>query len=130
HPLASRRPSHGAAPDRLDAQGPHAPQYRPVRARGAAARPRHVARLQGPLVAGGGRGRERSVTPESRTVAIRDGAASFRVLSAGHGPHLVYFHSFYEGGGWSPFLERLAARHTVLAPLHPGVEGSAGIETL
>src|SRR5439155_1704968 len=51
HPLAARRPSHGAAPDRLDAEGPHAPQPRPVRARGAAARPRHVARLQGPLVA-------------------------------------------------------------------------------
>ena len=70
------------------------------------------------------------MTPESRTIAIRDGAVSFRVLSAGRGPHVVYFHSFHEGGGWSPFLDRLAARHTVLAPLHPGVEGSAGIETL
>jgi len=70
------------------------------------------------------------VTPESRTVAIRDGAVSFRVMSAGHGPHLVYFHSFHERGGWSPFLDRLAVHHTVHAPLHPGVEGSAGIETL
>src|SRR3989475_11091349 len=65
-----------------------------------------------------------------RTLDIRDGAVRFRVLSAGRGPQLVYFHSFHEGGGWSPFLDRLAARHTVLAPLHPGVEGSAGIETL
>ena len=73
---------------------------------------------------------ERRVTPEDRTLAIRDGAVAFRVLSAGRGPHVVYFHSFHERGGWSPFLERLAARYTVHAPLHPGVGGSAGVETL
>ena len=81
-------------------------------------------------MADGGSGRARPVTPETRTIAIRDGAVSFRVRSAGRGPHVVYFHSFHEGGGWSPFLDRLAARHTVLAPLHPGVEGAVGIETL
>ena len=63
-------------------------------------------------------------------VSIRDGAVSFRVRSAGRGPHVVYFHSFHEGSGWSPFLDRLAARYTVHAPLHPGVGGSAGLETL
>src|SRR3989442_3450414 len=65
-----------------------------------------------------------------RTLDIRDGAVRFRVLSAGRGPHLVYFHSFHERGGWSPFLDRLAGHHTVHAPLHPRGEGSAGIETL
>jgi pimeloyl-ACP methyl ester carboxylesterase len=70
------------------------------------------------------------VTPDDRTLAIRSGAVSFRVLSAGRGPHVVYFHSFHERGGWSPFLERLAARYTVHAPLHPGVGGSVGVETL
>jgi pimeloyl-ACP methyl ester carboxylesterase len=70
------------------------------------------------------------VTPEDRTLAIRDGAVSFRVLSAGRGAPLVYFHSFHERGGWSPFLERLAARYTVHAPLHPGVGGSTGVEAL
>ncbi len=44
--------------------------------------------------------------------------------------HLVYFHSFHERGGWSPFLDHLAARYTVLAPFHPGVQGSSGVETL
>ena len=63
-------------------------------------------------------------------VSIRDGAVSFRVRSAGRGPHVVYLHSFHEGSGWSPFLDRLAARYTVHAPLHPGVGGSAGLETL
>src|SRR5947209_7722706 len=32
--------------------------------------------------------------------------------------------------GWSPFLDHLAARYTVLAPFHPGVQGSSGVETL
>src|SRR3989475_360467 len=65
-----------------------------------------------------------------RTLDIRDGAVRFRVLSGGRGPHLVYFHSFHERGGWSPFLDHLAARYTVLAPFHPGVQGSSGVETL
>jgi pimeloyl-ACP methyl ester carboxylesterase len=65
-----------------------------------------------------------------RLVAIRDGAVIFRVLSAGQGAPLVYFHSFHERGGWLPFLERLAARHTVYAPFHPGVAGSTGVDTL
>ena len=67
---------------------------------------------------------------EGTLVSIRDGAVSFRVRSAGRGPHVVYLHSFHEGSGWSPFLDRLAARYTVHAPLHPGVGGSAGLETL
>jgi len=67
---------------------------------------------------------------EDTMVSIRDGTVSFRVLSSGRGPHVVSFHSFHERGGWSPFLERLAARYTVHAPLHPGVGGSVGVETL
>lgn len=67
---------------------------------------------------------------DDRIVGIRDGAVAFRVLSAGRGAPLVYFHSFYERGGWSPFLDELAARFTVLAPFHPGVQGSIGVEHL
>src|SRR2546427_5683478 len=67
---------------------------------------------------------------DDRTLDIRQGAVRFRVLSAGRGPHLVSFHSFHERGGWSPFLDRLAARYTVHAPFHPGVQGSGGGETL
>jgi pimeloyl-ACP methyl ester carboxylesterase len=70
------------------------------------------------------------LTPDDRVVAIRAGAVTFRVLSAGRGTPLVYFHSFHDRGGWSPFLDRLAARHTVYAPFHPGVAGSTGVETL
>src|SRR3989442_14846472 len=66
----------------------------------------------------------------ARTLDIRQGAVRFRVLSAGRGPHLVYLHSVHERGGWSPFLDRLAARYTVHAPFHPGVQGSSGAESL
>ena len=57
--------------------------------------------------------------PGERSVAIRDGAVTFRVLSAGAGPPVVYFHSTHERGGWSPFLAALAERHAVHAPFHP-----------
>jgi pimeloyl-ACP methyl ester carboxylesterase len=68
--------------------------------------------------------------PSDRRVAIRDGAVTFRVLAAGSGPPVVYFHSIHERGGWSPFLDRLARGHAVHAPFHPGVQGSTGVETL
>jgi len=70
------------------------------------------------------------VTPDTRTVALREGGLTFEVLSTGRGAPLVYFHSFHERGGWSPFLDRLAARHTVYAPFHPGVAGSTGVDAL
>jgi len=68
--------------------------------------------------------------PDERTVEIRAGAVSFRVLAAGRGAPLVYFHSYYERSGWSPFLDLLARSFSVYAPSHPGVSGSTGIETL
>jgi pimeloyl-ACP methyl ester carboxylesterase len=70
------------------------------------------------------------VTPVDRLVELRDGALTFRVLSAGRGAPVIYFHSFHERGGWSPFLERLAGEFTVFAPFHPGVQGSTGVEAL
>jgi len=68
--------------------------------------------------------------PDERTIEIRAGAVSFRVLTAGRGAPLVYFHSYYERSAWSPFLDLLARSFSVYAPSHPGVPGSTGIETL
>lgn len=70
------------------------------------------------------------MTPTERTVAIRDGAVRFRLFSAGQGPELVYLHSVHDRDGWPPLLEQLSGRFTVHAPLHPGVRGSAGVESL
>lgn len=67
---------------------------------------------------------------DDRVIEIRHGAVAFRVLAAGRGEPLVYFHALHERGGWSPFLEALARRYAVHAPLHPGVAGSRGVETL
>src|SRR6266403_785009 len=68
--------------------------------------------------------------PDERTLEIRGGAVTFKVLAAGLGAPLVYFHSYYERSAWSPFLELLARSFSVYAPSHPGVAGSTGIETL
>ena len=70
------------------------------------------------------------MTPSTRAIELRGGQFAFSVLSAGRGAPLVWFHSIHDRGGWSPLLERLAERFTVHAPLHPGVGGSTGVETL
>src|SRR5262249_62372548 len=68
--------------------------------------------------------------PAERLVEIRGGAVSFRVINAGHGAPLVYFHSYHERTGWSSVLDLLARSYTVYAPAHPGVAGSKGVGTL
>jgi pimeloyl-ACP methyl ester carboxylesterase len=68
--------------------------------------------------------------PREEVVAIRDGAVRFQYLVAGRGAPVVFFHSFHGLGGWPELLERLAERYTVLAPLHPGTDGSEGVDAL
>lgn len=68
--------------------------------------------------------------PDERRIEIRGGAVTFKVLAAGRGAPLIYFHSYYERSAWSPFLDLLARSFSVYAPAHPGVAGSTGIETL
>ena len=70
------------------------------------------------------------MTPSERTVPIRGGAVRFRVLTAGSGPDLVWFHSFHDRSAWPPVLDALARRFTVHAPFHPGVQGSEGVEVV
>ena len=67
---------------------------------------------------------------DDRVVEIRGGALAFRVLAAGQGHPVVYFHSVSEPGLWPPVLDHLGDRYAVVAPLHPGVSGSVGVETL
>lgn len=63
-------------------------------------------------------------------VPIRGGTVRFRGLQAGVGEPLIFFHSFEGLAGWPEFLERLSGRYAVRAPLHPGVGGSEGVESL
>jgi pimeloyl-ACP methyl ester carboxylesterase len=59
------------------------------------------------------------VTPEARTVAVWQDRVWLRVLTAGRGPAVVYFHGPW-GLAWDPFLDALAERFTVHALEHPG----------
>ena len=70
------------------------------------------------------------LTPREQLVSIREGAVSLRYRVAGAGDPLVFFHSVDGLQGWPELLDRLAAQFTVYAPLHPGSEGSEGVEAL
>ena len=59
------------------------------------------------------------MTPEARTVAVWQDRVRLRVLTAGRGPAVVYFHGPW-GLAWDPFLDALAERFTVHALEHPG----------
>jgi len=52
-------------------------------------------------------------------VEVSDGRVRLHVKVGGDGPPLVFFHPL-PGLEWQPFLDRLAERHTVYAPEHPG----------
>lgn len=70
------------------------------------------------------------MAPNEQLIPIRDGAVTFRVLSGGRGPALLYLHSLHDRQGWPPLLDRLADRFSVYAPFHPGVQGSEGVEAI
>ncbi|MYC48225.1 MAG: alpha/beta hydrolase [Chloroflexi bacterium] len=59
-----------------------------------------------------------SKRPNERTVTV--GALPIQLASAGSGPPLIYLHGAFGYLGWPEFLNELAERFTVYAPLHPG----------
>jgi pimeloyl-ACP methyl ester carboxylesterase len=65
----------------------------------------------------------------SQQIVVREGAFDTEVWEAGEGDPLLYLHG--EGRpAWSPFLDALAERRHLIAPLHPGYGGSTGTEHL
>ena len=52
-------------------------------------------------------------------VEVCDGRLRLHIKVAGDGPPVVFFHPL-PGLEWQPLLDRLAERHTVYAPEHPG----------
>ncbi|HYW26034.1 MAG TPA: alpha/beta hydrolase [Terriglobales bacterium] len=60
-----------------------------------------------------------AVDVRDETVEVWDGRLMLHVKVAGDGPPLVFFHPL-PGLAWQPLLDRLAGRHTVFAPEHPG----------
>ena len=56
--------------------------------------------------------------------------ADAQVVKGGQGPPLVYLHGAFGYQKWQPFLDRLAHRFTVYAPVHPGFSETNGIESI
>jgi pimeloyl-ACP methyl ester carboxylesterase len=61
-----------------------------------------------------------------RTIEV--GTKKVRLLVGGDGPPLLYLHGAGPDVDWLEAHERLAARHTVYLPAHPGFSDSTGIE--
>jgi len=62
-------------------------------------------------------------------VAVRGGAFDVEVWDSGEGDPIFYLHG--EGRpSWTAFHDALAAKHHLIAPLHPGYGGSTGSDQL
>ena len=70
------------------------------------------------------------MTDQRVEMIVRVGEADAQVVKAGQGPPLVFLHGAFGYQGWRPFLDRLARRFTVYAPVHPGFSETNGIECM
>jgi len=59
------------------------------------------------------------------TISVR--GREVRLLSGGHGQPLLFLHDAWTYR-WLPVHDRLAGRYRVVVPIHPGFEGSGGLE--
>lgn len=53
-----------------------------------------------------------------------------QMTRGGSGPPLFYLHGALGESDWFPLVDRLAAKHTVYLPAHPGFATSEGLETI
>lgn len=65
-----------------------------------------------------------------RFVSFRNGKFNVQLVEGGGGDNLLYLHGAGGFTGWDGCLERLAADFRVIAPAHPGVAQSGGLEHL
>ena len=65
-----------------------------------------------------------------RTVALRGGKFNVQLVEGGNGDNLLYLHGAGGFTGWDACLDRLAAEFHVIAPAHPGIARSDGLEHL
>ena len=66
--------------------------------------------------------------PETINVEVRRGDFRAEVTKDGKGPPLLYLHGAIGQKGWAPFLDLLAQRFTVYAPVMPGYGSATGLE--
>ena len=65
-----------------------------------------------------------------RFVSLRGGQFNVQLVEGGSGDPLLYLHGAGGFTGWDACLDRLAAEFHVIAPAHPGVAQSDGLEHL
>ena len=65
-----------------------------------------------------------------RFVSFRDGKFNVQLVEGGSGDNLLYLHGAGGFTGWDDCLDRLAEEFHVVAPAHPGVAQSEGLEHL
>ena len=65
-----------------------------------------------------------------RTVSLRGGKFNVQLVEGGSGDNLLYLHGAGGFTGWDACLDRLADHFHVIAPAHPGVARSDGLEHL
>lgn len=70
------------------------------------------------------------VTAQLSELTVQAGPITAHVTRAGRGDPLVYLHGAFGHGGWPPFLDRLAERFSVYAPVQPGFGETDGVEHL
>ena len=66
--------------------------------------------------------------PETINVEVRSGDFRAEVTRDGKGPPLLYLHGAVGQKGWAPFLDLLAHRFTVYAPVMPGYGSATSLE--
>ena len=65
-----------------------------------------------------------------RFVSFRDGKFNVQLVEGGSGDNLLYLHGAGGFTGWDDCLDRLAEEFHVVAPAHPGVAQSEGLQHL
>jgi len=66
---------------------------------------------------------------KKQSISVRRSEFKVDLFKGGTGKPLLFLHGI-SGLEWTPFLERLSAKHTVIAPRTPGFGESTGIELL
>ena len=66
---------------------------------------------------------------KKQSISVRHDEFKVDLFKGGTGKPLLFLHGI-SGLEWTPFLERLSTKHTVIAPRSPGFGESTGIELL
>lgn len=71
-----------------------------------------------------------SMTTGTELLSVQADSINATVQRSGSGDPLLYLHGAFDYKGWPPYLELLAQRYTVYAPLHPGFDEAEGMDRI